>query len=547
MSKDESKRFDLVVIGAGINGAGIAREAALSGLKVLLVEKDDPGAGTSSTSSRLIHGGLRYLEHFEFALVRESLRERERLLKAAPHLVNPLPLTLPIYKGHSRGPFMIRLGMIAYDVLSYDKSLPRHRMFTKDEALEQEPGLDPQGLKAAARYYDAQVAYPERLVVENVIDAVANGAQVRTHTEVTGFEVEAGVIKGVHLSDILTGETEIVWAPLTINVSGPWVDEVLAEITGTQAPKRLIGGTKGSHIVVEPFPGAPNDALYIEARQDGRPYFIIPWNDLYLIGTTDIRFEGDPDRIVASEDEIAYLLTETNLAIPDANLEREDVLYTFSGLRPLPYQEEGDAGAITRKHIIKDHAPKIEGLLSIIGGKLTTYRSLAEETVDAAFAKLGRKAPKSRSRTQPLPGGEGDYPSFAEHFVTNRPDWLSAESAVWMLSVYGSRARQLVVLAEEDAALREPLVPGMPGIAAAIPLAFNDEFAKTLADVLLRRTMLALEPDAGLGVAEAAARVASRTQGWDQARTAAELQAFRDEIALQLPKGLSAETTASPA
>lgn len=538
MKTEQEQRFDLIVIGAGINGAGIAREAALSGLKVLLVEKEDLGSGTTATSSRLIHGGLRYLEYYEFPLVRESLRERERLLSAAPHLVTPLSLTLPIYKGHSRGPFMIRLGMIAYDVLSYDKTLPRHRMFTKTQALEQEPGLDPQGLKAAARYYDAQAEYPERLVVENVLDAVGSGAVVRTHAMVTGFEVEAGVVKGVRITDTITGEENTAWAPLTINVSGPWVDEVLAEMTGVQAPKRLVGGTKGSHIVVEPFPGAPKDALYIEARQDGRPYFIIPWAGLYLIGTTDIRFDGDPDRIVASEEEIAYLLKETNLAIPDADLDREDVLYTFSGLRPLPYQEEGKEGAITRKHIIKDHAPQIEGLLSIIGGKLTTYRSLSEETIDAAYRKLGRKVPKSKSRTKPLPGASLNYEAFAGQFARYRPEWLSEASARWLLSVYGSRARQIVDLAEEDPSLREPLVAGKPGIAAVIPFSFNEEFAQTLSDVLLRRTMLALQEDAGLTVAEPAAEVAARVQGWDEARKAAELQAFYDEIALQLPKRL---------
>lgn len=539
MDSGQQNRFDLIVIGAGINGAGIAREAALSGLKVLLVEKDDLGSGATATSSRLIHGGLRYLEHYEFSLVRESLRERERLLSAAPHLVKPLPLTLPIYEGHSRGPLMIRLGMIAYDLLSYDKSLPRHRMFTRSQALEAEPGLQPEGLKAAARYYDAQAVFPERLVVENVLDAVANGAVVRTHTAVDGFEIEAGVVRGVHLVDMLTGERDSAYATVTVNVAGPWVDDVIEEFGVSPAWKRLIGGTKGSHIVVERFPGAPEDALYIEARQDGRPYFIIPWNDLYLIGTTDLRFEGDEDRVVASEEEIAYLLTETNLAIPGAGLTRDDVLYTFSGLRPLPYQAEGAEGAISRKHNVKDHAPQIEGLLSVIGGKLTTYRSLAEEAVDDVYKKLGRKAPKSKIRTQPLPGADTDYDTFVDQFLRNRPAWLSEQSASWLLSVYGTRSRQILAMAEEDPSLREPLLQGQLAIAAVIPFAFEQEFARTLADVLLRRTMLALGEDAGLGVAEAAARVAARAQGWDDARMDAELHTFRGEIALQLPKGLA--------
>jgi glycerol-3-phosphate dehydrogenase len=530
------ERFDLIVIGAGINGAGIARDAALRGLKVLLLDKQDMSGGTTATSSRLIHGGLRYLEHYEIGLVRESLRERERLLSVAPHLVKPLPLTLPIYKGHTRGPLMIRLGMIAYDVLSYDKSLPRHTMYSRTAALQHEPGLEPRGLRAAARYYDAQVTFPERLVVENVLDAVAHGATVRTHTRVDDLIVEAGVVRGVHYADDLTGESGTARASVTINVAGPWVDHVLAALDLVPAPKRLVGGTKGSHIVVHPFPGAPKDALYIEARQDGRPYFIVPWNGLYLIGTTDIRYDGDLDRVVASEEEIAYLLNETNLAIPDAGLERESVLYTFAGLRPLPYQADGDEGAITRDHIIKDHGPKVQGLLSIIGGKLTTYRELAEQAVDAAYRKIGRRAPRSRTGDLPLPGGVRLFENFAKRFRKDAPEWLSEESAVWLLSIYGTRARDVVALAATDPSLRDPLGGPAPAIAAVIPYAFTHEHARTLADAMLRRTMIALGEDAGLESVEAAARIAQQSLGWDDDRTRQEIQCFHEEIALQLRK-----------
>jgi glycerol-3-phosphate dehydrogenase len=527
----------LVVVCTGTRGSGLARAPALRGLKVLLLDKEDMSGGTTASSSRLIHGGLRYLEHYEIGLVRESLRERERLLSVASHLVKPLPLTLPIYTGHTRGPLMIRLGMIAYDVLSYDKSLPRHTMYSRTAALQHEPGLEPRGLRAAARYYDAQVTFPERLVVENVLDAIAHGATVRTHTRVDDLIVEAGVVRGVHFTDELTGESGTARASVTINVAGPWVDHVLAELNLAPRPERLVGGTKGSHIVVHPFPGAPEDALYIEARQDGRPYFIIPWNGLYLIGTTDIRYEGDPDRVVASEEEIAYLLTETNHAIPDAALERADVLYTFAGLRPLPYQADGDEGAITRDHIIKDHGPRVQGLLSIIGGKLTTYRELAEQAVDAAYRKIGRRAPRSRTGDLPLPGGVRLFENFAERFRKDAPEWLSDESADWLLRIYGIRAREVVALAETDPTLREPLGGPEPAIAAVIPFSFTHEHARTLADALRRRTMIALGEDAGLESADAAARVAQRALEWDDERTTAERRRFHEEIALQLPKG----------
>lgn len=536
MATGDGQHYDVIVIGAGINGGGIFREASMRGLKALLIEKDDFGGATTATSSRLIHGGLRYLEHYEFALVRESLRERERLLHAAPHLVTPLPLTLPIYKGHSRGPFMISLGMIAYDVLSYDKSLPMARVYTREQALELEPGLARDGLRAAARYYDAQVLYPERLVVENALDGVAHGGEVLLHTKVTGIMTEAGVVRGVEYRNELTGETGTAHADMTVNVSGPWIDRVL-DLAGDFP--RYNGGTKGSHIVVDPFPGAPKDALYIEARQDGRPYFIIPWNGLYMIGTTDIRFEGDLDRIVASEEEIAYLLRETNMAIPDAGLTREDVLYTWAGVRPLPYQAEGSTGSITRKHIIKDHEPKVSGLLTIIGGKLTTYRSLSEDTIDEVETKLGRRTRKSPTRGTMLPGGAEDYPAAKTAWKRSAPSWLSPESADWLLKVYGMRAREVVAMAEADASLRAPIADGHPAIGAVIPFSFEREHAGTLADVMLRRSMLALERDAGLATIEPASRLAALSQGWDEARREAEIRTFCDEIARQLPRAMA--------
>src|SRR5918997_1908068 len=313
--------FDLIVIGAGINGAGIARDAAMRGLKTLLLDKGDISNGTTQWATRLIHGGLRYLEYYEVSLVRESLRDRELLLRIAPLLVKPLGFLVPIYERAKHGPLMIRLGMIGYDTLSLDKSLDNHRMLSAEEALEREPGLNPEGLLGAAFYYDAQVEYAERIAVE--------------------------------ITDILGGGTHTARAPVTVNVAGPWVDEVLGEGGGT----RMIGGTKGSHLVVDPFPGAPeNEALYVEARKDGRPYFIVPWNGRYLIGTTDLRYEGNLDHVVADEEEIEYLIDETNHVIPEANLTRESVLFTYSGIRPLPFQPEGTEGSVTRSHIVYDHA-----------------------------------------------------------------------------------------------------------------------------------------------------------------------------------------------
>lgn len=515
--------YDVIVVGGGINGSGIARDAASRGLKVLLLDKTDIAAGTTSWSSRLIHGGLRYLEHGEISLVHESLRERERLLHIASHLVFPLPLTLPIYAHHKRRPLTIRAGMIAYDLLSYSKSLPRHRMYNRSGVLAHEPGLNPDGLRAAARYYDAQVVFPERLSVENMLDAVAHGADVRNRSRVNDLVLEAGVVRGVRFVDEATGDLHTARGKSVVNVAGPWVDEVLTCAGVRPSNRPLLGVTKGTHIVVESFPGAPADAIYIEARSDGRPYFIIPWNGLYLIGTTDDRYEDDPDMVVPSEKEITYLLNETNFAIPDARLDRDSVRYAYAGLRPLPFQENGSESAITRRHVIHDHAPQISGLLSVVGGKLTTYRNLAEQSVNKVARLLGRDLPKSTTGEARLPGAPENLSRFAADFHRARPDWLSERSAAYLVHVYGARATVVVDHAEREGALREVISPATGAIAATIAYSFSNEHAATLTDAIMRRTMIGCATDAGFEALDGVARAVRIGLGWDEARISREL------------------------
>jgi glycerol-3-phosphate dehydrogenase len=535
--------FDLIVVGAGINGAGIARDAAMRGLKVLLLDKEDISSGTTSWSTRLAHGGLRYLQHYEFFLVRESLKDREILLRMAPHLVKPLGFLVPIYEHMSHGKLMIQLGMMAYDVLSVEKSVESHSIFDREQALEREPGLNPEGLKGAAFYYDAQAEYAERLAVENAVSARDHGAVVLTYAGVERLVVENGRVVGVEFVNALSGERYEARAPVTVNVAGPWVDEVLKEMDlYGSSEERMIGGTKGSHLVVDPFPGAPRTALYVEAREDGRPYFILPWNGRYLIGTTDIRYEGDLDLVVADDEEIDYLLNETNYVIPEANLTREDVLFTYSGVRPLPYEPEGEEGSVTRSHIIYDHSekdPKVGGLFSIIGGKLTTYRNLSRETVDEVYKKLGRKAPRCRTAEVPLPGGAaGDFEAFAAEFKAT--SGLAEELAERLLKLYGVCAPDVLEMAGDDPSLKMPLIsPASPEtgiIGAEVLYAFRRELAEKLGDVLLRRSMVGLGPRVGLDVDEAAAQVAVRHLGWSQERADREVEEFRDYVRRMRPK-----------
>ncbi|HSK63954.1 MAG TPA: glycerol-3-phosphate dehydrogenase/oxidase, partial [Pyrinomonadaceae bacterium] len=485
-----ASEFDVIIIGAGINGAGIARDAAMRGLKVLLIDKGDIGSGTSAASTRLIHGGLRYLEQFEFGLVRESLTERETLLRIAPHLVRPLPITIPIYKQARRGRTTIRAGLIAYDLLSWGKSLPRHRMQSARATLKQLPGLEPEGLVGSAVYYDAQVEFAERLVLENVLAAAEAGATVRTYTRVTKLVTAEGRVTGVHVD---TDQTDEIKANFVINAAGPWVDQL--------QDQRLIGGTKGSHIVVAPFPGAPERAVYLEAISDGRPFFVIPWNGNYLIGTTDVGYEDDPDRVCSEQWEVDYLLAETNRAFPDAGLAREQVLYTYSGVRPLPFTTNEDAPDITRRHFLRQH-PRFKNLISVVGGKLTTYRSLAEECVDQIVGNS-----QSRTAKIPLPGAV---------------DFIGVDPCDRLQRIYGSRANQVVELAKM---LGEPNT-----FSAEIVFAFEHEFAQILSDCFLRRTMIGLNADRGLSEIQAAADVGKRFLGWTEERAVREVECYRTEI-----------------
>lgn len=523
--------FDVIIIGAGINGAGIARDAAMRGLQVLLLEKGDMGGGTTSWSTRLIHGGLRYLEYAELGLVRESLRERETLLKIAPHLIKAIPVLLPLYRQAARSRLTIRAGMIAYDLLSFDKSLPRHRMLTLAEVLAQAPGLNANGLNGAAIYYDAQVEFAERLVVENVLSAKHHGATVITYARVQKLTGQLGDAGGaVEFVDTRTGAALAARGRIIVNAAGPWVDEVLKN--GECPSKRLIGGTKGSHIIVNSFAGAPSTALYVEAESDTRPFFIIPWDGKYLIGTTDIRFTGDLDQVEIEDDEIDYLLRETNRVISPARLTRDAVLYTYAGVRPLPYTENKNEEGITRRHFIRE-SPDQEGLLSIVGGKLTTYRNLAEQTVDLIGRKLVQKLEKALQKCSTaiatLPGADTDhFYSFAEQF--KRDNGLSSQTSERLLRVYGTRAPEVLKLASQYEALAEVFDEETGAIAAEVVFSFQQEMAETLADCLLRRTMVGLNSSVGIGADERAAAVAQKYLGWPETRVQEELADYRKYV-----------------
>jgi glycerol-3-phosphate dehydrogenase len=384
--------------------------------------------------------------------------------------------------------------MIAYDLLSLGKSLPGHRMLSAGETLKRMPGLKAEGLVGSAVYYDAQVEFAERLVVENVLDAIAHGARVLTYTRVVKLVSEGGRVAGVQVEGDLA---DFAKADLVVNAAGPWVDDL--------TDQHLIGGTKGSHVVVAPFAGAPETAVYLEAVSDARPFFIIPWNGNYLIGTTDVRFEDALDKVSAEVWEVDYLLAETNRVFPAAALTRESVLYTYAGVRPLPFTRTEDEQSITRRHFLRQH-PRFENLVSVVGGKLTTYRSLAEECVDLVLRKLGHEFSRSETATTPLPGAKN--PSNFKEIPVHWP------------RIYGSRAKEVATLASRLNGTFE----------AEIVFAFEQEFAKTLADCFLRRTMRGLNADLGLSEIEKAASVGVKLLGWSEERARLEVESYKQEI-----------------
>jgi len=513
MTKAAAASFDLAIIGAGVNGAGIARDAALRGLRVIVLDKNDMCSGTSAISSRLIHGGLRYLEYAEITLVYESLHERRQLRRNAPHLVKPIRISIPIFEKARRGPLLIRLGMIAYDILSFNKLLPRHEMLNREQIMEEEPGLRQEGLRSAARYFDAQVTFAERLVLENLLAARSAGAVINTYCDVRKIKTARGKVDSLIYLDRNGAEVEVKVATV-VNAAGPWVDEVLQRAPKT--PRRFVGGTKGSHIVVDRFEGAPKDAFYVEAAADGRPFFIIPWNGQYLIGTTDIRYDDSLDNIRASRSEMDYLVAETNRVFPDANLDITDINFAYAGVRPLPYREKGPESAITRRHIIKVNRSIAKGLISIIGGKLTTYRNLAEQTVDRLAKILRRKLPKCRTRDTLLPGAWG-IDRAREQILASK--LLTQKGGERLLSIYGGRAAAIIELAQAEPALQEKLDSAGDYLAAEVAFAVREEFATTLSDVVFRRMMTGFDADQGRPLYDAIASRVALECGWSAGDT----------------------------
>jgi len=517
-----SEQFDVVIIGGGVTGAGAARDAALRGLRVALLEREDFASGTSSRSSRLIHGGVRYLEHGHLGLVFESSIERMRLLRLAPHLVRPLAFTWPVYEGARIPRWKLNAGLMLYDALALFRNVKGHRNLNTRQVVESEPLLRSDGLKGGARYYDAATD-DARLTFVNALGASEAGAVVLNHASVRSLVIEEGKARGALVVDHLTGQELTVRAKVLVNATGPWSDEIRKLDANRDAPS--VRGSKGVHIAVPRERLGNRDALTLLSPVDGRVMFVLPADTHAIIGTTESATRAHPAQVRASEKDVEYLLASANAFFPQARLTRDDVVSAWAGIRPLiakGYGDQGNAGSASREHAI-DFSPT--GVIAISGGKLTTYRVMARDVVNAVERQLSISRRKSPTDTLPLPGGE--MASFEAELQPAAAAVGQAEVARHLVRAYGNRWRQVWSLTQEEASLAQPLVPGLPYLRAEAAYGVSHELVHTLADLLIRRLKVAFETkDLGAQAARAAAEVMAPRLGWDAEQTRLQLEAY---------------------
>jgi glycerol-3-phosphate dehydrogenase len=525
---------DLLIIGGGINGAGIARDAAMRGLRTILVEQNDLGSGTSSRSSRLIHGGLRYLEQGEFSLVMEANRERRTLQRIAPHLVWPLPFVFPVHQGDRITRWRLAAGMLLYDVLALFRNVRPHRLLSKRGMLEAEPMLRDRGLLGGARYYDAQCD-DARLVVATARSAVHHGALVANYMSVRSLERTAGRVVGAQLEDRVSSQRGVVRASVVVNATGPWADRVRRMEDAGAAP--LLQPTKGVHVVVDRSRLDHRDAVAFTSPIDGRVMFVLPWGNLSYIGTTDTDTSEPPDELRISTADIVYLLRSANARFPSARLGVEDVRVAWAGLRPLVLdRERRSASSRPREHAIVQGSG---GMFTVVGGKLTTYRAMAAEVVDQAMRELryrdGRQRhAEARTDEDPLPGGEtSDLSQFRERGLELG---ISAASVDHLLRHYGTEAAGIFNLGGADRRLFRRLLEPHPAIEAEVIHAVRRELAQTVEDVMVRRFHLYYEhPQQGLPAARRVAELMAEELGWNQQRIEDEVKRYREFVITNRP------------
>jgi glycerol-3-phosphate dehydrogenase len=522
--------YDLLIIGGGITGAGILRDAAMRGLTVAMVDRGDFGIGTSSRSSRLVHGGLRYLEHFQWKLVREALSERRVLLNIAPHLVHRLPFVLPSHAGDRVPRWKLAVGLGLYGLLATGGNVARPRTLGKAGVLALEPNLRARGLRGGGVYTDAQCD-DARLVVATIRSGVMHGGRVCNYLEVTDLTLTGNRITGVSVADRLTGAIGSIVARTVVNATGPWTDQVRRLEDPAATP--LLRLTKGSHVVVLRSRIGHRHGITFTSPIDGRVMFILPWGEHSYIGTTDTDHHGDPGHVRVDDAEMNYLLRSANAIFPHAHLGPEDVVASWAGLRPLLAGDPAlPTAAVSREHRILT-GPR--GMITVAGGKLTTYRLMAADAVDAVVQSLQQlhglpsQMKRPATDTEPLPGGESDvWDPFLRAGLELGLTTAHVEHLLWH---YGTETEGILNLIRGDRRLGDPVHPAHPAVGAEVIHAVRREFACRVADVLVRRVHVATETsDRGVAAAAAVAAIMGREQRWTPAQVEQEVQRYTEEI-----------------
>jgi glycerol-3-phosphate dehydrogenase len=535
LSRLANERFDVLVIGGGITGAGAALDAASRGLRVALVEARDLASGTSSRSSKLIHGGLRYLEQFDFKLVYEALRERDLLVsKLAPHLVKPVSFMYPLYKKVVERPY-VGAGLVLYDAMEGPRRpVPHHRHLSARGALKRAPALSPDRLAGAMLYYDAQVD-DARHTLTVARTAAAHSAVVATRVTAVGLLREDGMgrdadgtrVTGARVRDEETGREVTVTAEAVVVCAGVWTD-LVHELAGVRAGYR-VRMSKGVHIVVPRAAVDANTGMIL--RTDKSVLFFIPWAEHWIVGTTDTDWSGDLAEPAATEEDIDYILAAANRVLAHP-LTRADVIAVYAGLRPLVDPREGNGSKpttkLSREHVVDVPVP---GLASIAGGKFTTYRLMARDVVDAAVAGFGREVPGSVTDRVPLLGADGLAAVQAATLRLAEDYGVPRAAVQHLLGRYGTLAAEVLDLTREDPGLAHPLAEDHPYLRAEVAYAVTHENALHVEDVLMRRTRLFIEAyDSGAGAAAEVSAIMGRLLGWNRRKRATETRRYLDLV-----------------
>ncbi len=522
LTKLSSQRFDLLIIGGGIVGAGIARDAAMRGLKVALIEQGDFSSGTSSKTSKLVHGGLRYLEHGHLSLVRESLRERHTLRTIAPELVYPLSLLLPIYRGDLRAPWKIHTGLWLYDLLGGGRGIESHRMLSARSAATRVPQLSTDGLRAAGVFADCQMD-DARLCLANVLQATEFGAVCVNYVRLRTFMTANGRVCGGVAEEIFTGRQVEIQARVVLNATGPWTDGIRS-LSDEKAPARL-EPTKGIHLIV---PRLTRHALFVQANADGRMLFVLPWGDDYtLIGTTETALDAELDALAADANDVGYLLEAVNRVLPERHLAEGDIIATFAGARPL-LASAGSSTSASREHRIDIDR---RGLGSVLGGKFTAYRRMAQEAVDVVMRQL--RFSGDRCLTDQVRLLESVEPVALDQWrdMTRRID---DEQLARLLIRYGAKAFHILKLLARAPVLNRPVCPHHDVLEVELVHAIQEEMVCTITDLLARRTRIAWSSCQGLDALSTVIELFQQHTGLSDHQLEAHVHAYHHFLAQSL-------------